>query len=163
MQESRLKRILSSLALFCADTNVSAPETLNHKIHTRTSRHPKSPELRIEAEPLWLSWTSKRLLLYLIGFRQVDQAAMPVLLDVVPHELVLQPRSLSLGKLRVLARCLMTDFEPLPAIAALDHVHHHSGAGRRVLTAPADTSRRSLDVAGLLYQRGSLGWRACPR
>lgn len=126
MEDSRLKRILSSLPTSCADTSVSAPETLNHKIHTRTSRHPKSQDRRIEAEPLWLSWTSKRLLLYLIGFRQVDQASMPVLLDVVPHELVLQPGSLSFGKLRVLARCLMTDFEPLPATAALDHVHHHS-------------------------------------
>lgn len=85
---------------------------------------------------------------------------MPVLLDMVPHELVLQPGSLSFGKLRVLGSGVMADLEPLPAIAAFDDVHYHAGARRRVFTAPTDTSGRSLDVAGLLYQRGSLGWRA---
>ena len=85
---------------------------------------------------------------------------MPVLLDVVPNELVLQPGRLPYGKLRVLGSGLMADLEPLPAIAALDHLHYHAGAHRRIFTAPTHPPSGSLDAAGRIYQRGSLGWRA---
>jgi hypothetical protein len=87
---------------------------------------------------------------------------MPDFLDVIPHKLVLQPRGLKFGKLRILRRLVVADLKPFPAVVTLNHVHNDIRTGRRVFTPPAQSTCFPFCPDRIIYQRGSLGWRAWP-
>lgn len=69
---------------------------------------------------------------------------MLILLDVIPDKLILQPRCLLLRQGNVLGSRLMTDLEPLPAVATFQYVHDHVGPDGRILAPAANPPRDSF-------------------
>ncbi len=86
---------------------------------------------------------------------------MLAFLDVVPGELLLQPRRLQAGQIDVCIFNVMADGEPVCTVAA----RNRGDLDRpdRGFTLAANPSRSAAGAAPLAYQRGSLRWRACPR
>lgn len=111
------------------------------------------------------SWATS--LAQLLRSRQGNRTAVFVFLDVVPHELVLQPGCLTCSQVRIGGRGLMGEGEAVAALCADDRFHQLI-AGRwrtcpglaQALGDPVGTYAPGGCKA---YHRGSRGWRACPR